>query len=274
MTSEPVGTIDMGEDCDASKKNGSRAAVSVVSKSPKEVALSKSPQLAVFLLHNDSTSENSDSASSDLETDAKMTKDVLGDRLKASTPIAIPKLKVTSVQTANHDAPFRYTNRPESPISSVGDTVYDSPTLPRPSKDFNHVMIKLKRNGPIQRVRSYDNVGIDDSDSESGNSSINIPISSSLPPTTLRKGRRSVRFDETTITLTADLGESAARFRSQWRRKRAAAMGSPSMRFGESKNISVCHTEDNPIDSPLLERASNGKSIFDVCNYSSYGRYT
>jgi len=84
-----------------------------------------------------------------------------------------------------------------------------------------------------------------------------------------------VRFDETTITVTADLGESAARFRSQWRKKRLQQLDSPSTRFGESKNISICHVDESPVDSPILERAADkGKSIFDVCNYSSFGRYT
>ncbi|XP_076802978.1 uncharacterized protein LOC143446976 isoform X2 [Clavelina lepadiformis] len=220
--------------------------------------------------------DNTDSApaSSDQENEAKMTKDVMEDKLKSSKPINIPRVKITNVDAHTDERkPIRFPNRfTPSPPSSLGDTVYDSPTLPRPSNDFNHVMIKLRRRGDIDRVRSCETVD-DSSDGESCISSFRAtPISMSVPERSGQKGRRTVHFDETTITLTAELGESAARFRSQWRKKRAT---NNSTRFGESKNISIYH-DDNEMPSPEPERAntSNGKSIFDICNYSSYGRYT
>ena len=83
-----------------------------------------------------------------------------------------------------------------------------------------------------------------------------------------------VHFDEATITVTADLGESAARFRSLFRKKRGLAT-LPCHRFGESKTITVHHEEEeDEIPSPQLDRKEKNKSIFEVCNYSAYGRYT
>nr|XP_002128198.1 uncharacterized protein LOC100176702 [Ciona intestinalis] len=220
-----------------------------------------------------SDSEYKPSAIPTKEIIGKMTKDVLKDKIEASSPICIPTLKVHRVEEIHEDTEFQQST---SLGGSVGDSVYDSPTLPRPSNDFKHVMIKLRHTSDIQRIRSCENVGVhESSDGESCASSVDL--SSSLPHTTsvVRK-RRTVRFDEATITVAAELGESAARFRSRCRKKRNNN-ASCAARFGESRNISVLHDESlSPKNSPQLSRSSpdSGKSIFDVCNYSPYGRYT
>jgi len=77
--------------------------------------------------------------------------------------------------------------------SSLGDVVYNSPKLPTPSNDFNHVMVKLQHRNEVKRIQSCSDVTIHDSDGESRRSP--YPVSISLPHDVIvprSKGRRSV----------------------------------------------------------------------------------
>ena len=90
-----------------------------------------------------------------------------------------------------------------------------------------------------------------------------------------------VRFDETTITRAAELGESAARFRQIARDKRQRhnqlQNSPPQVSFGISKSISIWHDEtlDNRTDSPTLNNLSQSppepnRSIFHLNSIQTY----
>ena len=76
--------------------------------------------------------------------------------------------------------------------SSIGDSVYNSPKLPCPSDDFNHVMVNLQLHNDVKRTKSCNDVLLHESDGECGGSL--FPLSCSLPhqPVPRRKGIRSV----------------------------------------------------------------------------------
>jgi len=95
------------------------------------------------------------------------------------------------------------------------------------------------------------------------------------------KSRHRVRFDETTITRTAEFGETAARFRqiSRDRRQRSQPQNSPpQVCFGISKSISIWHDEtldNNRTDSPTIVHVSQSppdpnKSIFHLNSIYGY----
>ncbi|XP_077966224.1 uncharacterized protein LOC120335969 isoform X2 [Styela clava] len=170
-------------------------------------------------------------------------------------------------------------------IGSAGDIAYDSPKLPRPSNDFNNVMVKFRGNvmNVAESCPTYGNRLISPiSPSHGSDTTLQIlPLSSALSPNSgRRRPTRNVHFDETTITVTAEMGESAARFRSRWRQKNGLS-SSPPIKFG-TKNIVVRHdelsSEQHVVESSCKDDKTNltnrGKSIFDACNYSQYGRYT
>ena len=113
--------------------------------------------------------------------------------LRAIPSISPPNHLLNPLQAIPVDHSEDLMSLSESPPSSVGDSVYNSPKPPRSSKDFDDVMVKLKRHNDVQHVRSFDDVTMEDSDGETRAS--HFPLSSSLPPepVTRRKGRRTVR---------------------------------------------------------------------------------
>lgn len=83
----------------------------------------------------------------------------------------------------------------KSPPNSVGDSVYNSPSLPRASKDFDHIMIKHRNE--VQRVKSCEDPDFTDSDADSRGSP--FPLSCSLPNQPISssfKGRRRTVSDK------------------------------------------------------------------------------
>jgi len=160
-----------------------------------------------------------------------------------------------------------------SPASSFGDS--GSPKMPPPSDDFSNALIKLRFGSNYCPPNLEETYCSDDEfvtnyrgilSKSSFSSSISAPVSTSNTP----KPRRTVRFDEATITNTAEFGETAARFRSLCIKKRNPTnfenKDLSTVSFGGSRNITITHQDLD--DHSLNQRSSfkQQRSIFDTCD--------
>lgn len=177
------------------------------------------------------------------------------------------------------------------------------PKVPPPSHEFTDVLYKLRFGASTDGAtyNSDDEVTVNTTRHRCGiltnkktgkaiNSSATGSLSAPASNTNTPKQRRTVRFDEATITSTAEFGETAARFRSQSRKKRSTSSPPSEQQtpcFGGSRNITITHDDlinDVTVTTPtklmqhpksVTSSSKNPRSIFDACDVFTYtGRFT